>query len=102
MNTQKQVVLPEEVVVKARARARELGLTLAEYMQRLVAQDVARQEHDPWLEPIPKEVDEQWEKDIAEFDEQEKTNPRPSAKTAAELIKLLDEEAATLPDDEGH
>jgi hypothetical protein len=59
-------------------------------------------ELDPWLEPVPKEVDAKWEKDLAETEEQEKINPRPAAKTAAELIKLLDEEAAQLPDDEGN
>jgi hypothetical protein len=59
-------------------------------------------ELDPWLEPVPKEVDAKWERDIAEFDEQEKLNPRPGARTADELIRLLDEEAAQLPDDEGN
>jgi hypothetical protein len=101
MNT-KQVTLSEEVVVKAEARARALGLTLAEYVQALVNQDAKTKAYDPWLEPIPKEVDERWEKEIAEFDEQEKNNPRPGAQTAEELIKLLDEEAAQLPDDEGN
>jgi hypothetical protein len=101
MNT-KQVNLAEEVVVKAEARARALGLTLAEYVQALVNQDVKTKEYDPWREPIPKEVDERWEKEIAEFDEQEKIKPRPSARTAEELIKLLDEEAAQLPDNEGN
>jgi hypothetical protein len=101
MNT-KQVILSEEVVVKAEARARALGLTLAEYVQALVNQDAKTKEYDPWLEPVPKEVDERWEKEIAEFDEQEKIKPRPGARTAEELIKRLDEEAAQLPDDEGN
>jgi antitoxin component of RelBE/YafQ-DinJ toxin-antitoxin module len=101
MNT-KQVNLSEEVIVKAEARARALGLTLTEYVQALVNQDANTKEYDPWREPIPKEVDERWEKEIAEFDEQEKIKPRPSARTAEELIKLLDEEAAQLPDDEGN
>jgi hypothetical protein len=100
MNAEKQVRLPEEVLVKAKARARALGLTLTEYVQTLVNKDVS--EPDPWLEPVPKEVNERWERDIAEFDEQEKLNPRPGARTAAELIKLLDEEAAQLPGDEGN
>ena len=102
MNTKKQVSLSEEVLLKAEARARVLGLTLAEYVQALVDKDVRTKEHDPWLEPIPKEVDERWEKDLAETEEQEKLNPRPGARTADELIKLLDEEAARLPDDEGN
>src|SRR5215213_1088233 len=101
MNT-KPVDLSEEVIVKAEARARALGLTLTQYVQALVNQDAKTKEYDPWLEPIPKEVDERWEKEIAEFDEQEKTNSRPHAKTVAEFRKLLEEEAAQLPDDEGN
>jgi hypothetical protein len=99
MNT-KPVDLSEEVVIKAEARARALGLTLAEYVQALVNQDAKTKAYDPWLEPIPKEVDERWEKELAEMEEQEKTNPRPRAKTVAEFRKLLEEEAAQLPDDE--
>ena len=102
MNTKKQLILSEEVLVRAEARAHALGLTLAEYVEALVDQDVATKAYNPWLEPIPPEVNEMWERDIAEFDEQEKTNPRSGAKTAAELIKPLDEEAAHLPDDEGN
>jgi hypothetical protein len=101
MNT-KQVDLSEDVAVKAEARARALGLTLTEYVQALVNQDARSKEHDPWLEPVPKEVDERWEKEIAEFDKQEKTNPRPRAKTVAEFRKLLEEEAAQLSNDEGN
>ena len=102
VNAEKQVRLPEEVLVKAEARAHALGLTLAEYVQSLVDKDAAGQEHDPWLEPIPKDVDAEWEKDIAAFNEQEKTNPRPRARTANELRTLLKQEAELLPDDEGH
>jgi hypothetical protein len=53
-----------------------------------------------WLEPVPKEVDERWEKDIAETEELERLHPRPRARTADELFRLLDEEAARLPDNE--
>jgi hypothetical protein len=102
MTIKKQVLLPEEVIAKVEARARALGLTLAEYVQTLVNQDTETNEYDPWREPVPKEVDERWEREIAEFDEQEKIKPRPGARTAEELIKLLDEEAAQLPDDEGN
>ena len=95
-----QIDLPSDVIVKAQGRARALGMTLSEYMQSLVDKDVLAKEHDPWREPVPKEVAERWSRELAEFEEQEKTNPRPAAKTGEELIRLLDEEAATLPDDE--
>ena len=102
MNSKEQVKLPQETLAKAQARAHTLGLTLSEYVQSLVNQDVQTHKHDPWLEPVPPAVNERWEREIAEFDEQERIKPRPSAKTADELIKLLNEEAPQLPDDEGH
>jgi hypothetical protein len=102
MNT-KQINLSEDIVVKAEARARALGLTLTEYVQSLVDKDMKAKEYDPWREPVPKEVAEEWSRDIAETEAYEKLHPRPSVKTVEELMKLLDEEAAKLPDDdEGH
>jgi hypothetical protein len=82
MNT-KQVTLSEEVMVKAEARARALGLTLAEYVQGLVDKDMKTKEHDPWREPVPKEVAEEWSRDLAETEAYEKLHPRPAAKTVA-------------------
>jgi hypothetical protein len=101
MNAKKHVILSEEVVVKAEARARALGLTLSEYMQALVDKDVRTKEHDPWRQPVPTEVAERWSRELAEFEQEHTTNPRPAATSGEALIKLLDEEAATLPDDEG-
>lgn len=98
---EKRITLSENIVVKARVRAHTLGISLTEYVQALVDQDVRTNKNDPWLEPVPKEVDERWEKDLAETEEQEKLKPRAGAKMANELIRLLDEEAACLPDDEG-
>ena len=102
VNTKQQVRLPKEVLVKAQARAHALGLTLTEYVQTLVNQDVQMKEYDPWLQPISPAVNEKWQRDIAEFDEQEQIKPRPSVRTAEELIKRLDDEASRLPDDEGN
>lgn len=93
-----QIDLPDHVLTKARMRASAQGLTISEYMQSLVDKDVS----SPWREPVPLEVNARWDKEIAEFDEQEKRNPRPSAKTADELINLLDEETALISDNEGN
>jgi hypothetical protein len=102
MQTKQQVILPQEVVVKAEARARALGLTLAEYVKALVDEDVATKERDPWLEPVLNEVDDEWEQDIATFDEQEKTTPHSTAKTVNEFRRLLTQEVESLPEDEGN
>jgi hypothetical protein len=99
MNT-KQVTLSEDIVVKAEARARALGLTLTEYVQFLVNKDIKTKEHDPWHEPVPQDVAERWSRELAEFEKEEKTTPRPRAKTVAEFRKRLEEEIAQLPDDD--
>jgi translation initiation factor RLI1 len=101
MNAKTQVQLPVELLFKAEQRATSLGLTLSEYVQNLVDKDVAAESHNPWLEPVPKEVDEEWERDIAEFDEQEKIKPHPGATTVSKLKELLRQEAERLSNDEG-
>ena len=92
--------LSSDVLSKALGRARSLGLTITEYVQSLVEKDVQEKKHDPWLEPVPPEVEARWNKDIAETEEYEKTHPRPAAKSAAEFRQLLEKEIAELPDDE--
>lgn len=84
----------------AHKRAESLGMSFSEYVQSLVANDAQIGEKDPWREPVPAHVSERWDRDVAEFEAQEKTNPQPGARTADELIQQLDEEAARLPDNE--
>ena len=88
--TDSQINLPSDVLIKAQGRARALGMTLSDYMQSLVDKDAGAKEQDPWLEPIPKEVDEQWEKDLAEFEKEDKKGLQPTFNTAEELIDDLD------------
>jgi hypothetical protein len=99
MNLQKQIKLPEEVVVKARARARALGVSVAEYVESLVIEDVRRQD-DPWRQPLPWEVEKQYLLDEIEFYEKEKTNPQKEAHSAEELVALLDEEIQQIEPNE--
>jgi hypothetical protein len=72
-----QVALPSDVLVKAQGRARSLGMSLSEYMRSLVDKDLAAADNDPWQEPIPKEVDERWEQDLAEIEEEEQQTGSP-------------------------
>ena len=85
-----QIDLPSDLLIKAQGRARALGMTLSEYMQSLVDKDVVTKEHDPWLEPIPKEVNKAWEKDLAEFEKEDKKGLQPTFNTVEELIDDLD------------
>ena len=95
MNSKKQVVLPEELMAQAQERARSLGLSLTEYVQSLVVDDV-RGQNDPWRQPLPWEVEKQYLLDEIEFYEEEKDNPQQAARSAEELIKLLDEESRRI------
>jgi hypothetical protein len=82
--------------LRAERNARTLGLSVSEYLSRLVLNDAhaARKtieifpvEHG-WG-PVPKHVQERWDKDIKEFEEAEKRHPHPGATTAAELMSML-------------
>ncbi len=99
MNTEQQVNLPKEVLIKAQERARSLGLTLAEYVQTLVQDDV-HSLSDPWRQPLPWKVEKQYLLDEIEFYEQEKKHPQRQAHSAEELVQLLDEEIQQLDRDE--
>ena len=46
MMVRTQITLESELQVQARRRASEMGISLAEYVRRLVAQDLARPEHN--------------------------------------------------------
>ena len=47
MMVRTQITLESELQVQARRRASEMGISLAEYVRRLVAQDLARPEQKP-------------------------------------------------------
>ena len=97
----KPVEFALDTLAAAHKRAESLGMSFSEYVQFVIAKDVETENKDPWRESVPQEVDERWERDLAETEVAEKTNPRPGAKAADELIQQLDEEAARLPDHEG-
>ena len=92
------VKLSSEIVAVAIKRAKAMGMDVSEYVAHIVNDELT----DPWRMPTPAEVDARWEREIAEFDAQEKTKPRPVAKTVSEFRKLLEQETAQIPDDEEH
>jgi hypothetical protein len=91
MNAEKQVTLPDELVVKAQDRAPSLGMSLAEYVRSLVVDDVEGLD-DPWRQPLPWEVEKQYLLDEIEFYETEKNMPQKAANSAEELMNLLEAE----------
>ena len=96
---EQQIALPREIFAKAQERASILGLTLAEYVQTLVQEDVDSLS-DPWRQPLPWEVEKQYPLDEIEFYEQEKMNPQRAAHSADELVNLLEEKIEQFDLDE--
>src|SRR5215212_10305543 len=95
------ISISTDVLQRAERNARTLGLSVSEYLSRLVLKDThpARKKLDVFpvehgWGPVPKEVNERWDKDIKEFEEEEKRHPHPGATTAAELIALLNADEA--------
>jgi hypothetical protein len=65
-----------EILQRAERNARTLGLSVSEYLSRLVVQDspatrvvTSARSPDPWG-PVPQEVSDRWEREIAEFEEE--------------------------------
>jgi hypothetical protein len=75
------IQLSPETLAFALERARAKGMTLSEYIESIL--------RDPWRQPVPSEINAQWEKEIAEFDEEEQRTgkPRKTYYTAEEFIK---------------
>lgn len=103
-------VISEEIQQAAAENARRLGLSLPEYVSRLVLQDTtqrARKSHgakddkDPWG-PVPAHVAKRWDEEERQFDEEEKSEShRPGvqgARSTKEFMGLRDKEASLLND----
>src|SRR5438093_34901 len=107
MTATSPISISTDIVQRAERNARTLGLSVSEYLSRLVLKDthptrkkleVFPVEHG-WG-PVPKHVQERWDKDIKEFEEEEKQGSiRPGVRGATsvqELRELLDAETTLL------
>lgn len=101
------ITIRTEILQRAERNARTLGLSVSEYLSRLVLKDThsARKKLDVFpvehgWGPVPKHVQERWDKDIQAFEEEEKRGSnRPGVRGATsvqELRELLDTETALL------
>ena len=84
------VELTQTTLAAAHKRAESLGMSFSEYVQSLITKDTQEEIKDPWREPVPQHVTEQWERDITEFEEQDKKGLQPAFDNAQELIDDLD------------
>ncbi len=107
MTATSPIAIRTDVLQRAERNARTLGLSVSDYLSRLVLKDThpARKkleifpvEHG-WG-PVPKQVQARWDKDIKEFEEEEKRGSiRPGVRGATsvqELREQLDAEATFL------
>ena len=81
---------------QAKAQAEALGLTVSEYVSLLVDED-----NNPtkrlkkvltFLAPLTSKAEARYNREIKEFEKQHKKHPRKGAKTAQELVRLLEHE----------
>lgn len=95
MTATSPISISTEVLQRAQRNARMLGLSVSEYLSRLVVRDspatrgvTASSAPDAWG-PVPKEVSERWDREIAEFEEEDKKNPYPRFTTAQETVDYM-------------
>src|SRR3954467_7649445 len=91
MSAEILVTLQDELLAKAEEHARSLGISVTEYVQSLVTDEI---EHlgDPWSQPLPWEAEKQYLLEEIRFYEAEEVSPQKAAHSAEELVRLLDEE----------
>src|SRR6476646_7776439 len=88
-----------DILQRAERNARTLGLSVSEYLSRLVLNDphAARKPQDVFpvehgWGPVPKPVQERWDKDIKEFEEEEKRgSTRPGVRGATSVQELREQ-----------
>lgn len=76
-----------DILTRAKEKAEKLGISIGEYINKLIASDVKTYK-DPWG-PVPKWLEKEWEKDFKEFEKEDKKNPRPSFSSGQEYIDYI-------------
>jgi hypothetical protein len=82
---------------RAHQKAQQLGLSLTEYVSRLVLRDTPPKakysrgsagDKDPWG-PVPPAVLKQWRKDIAEFEAADRKHHQPRFTSGREFVEYV-------------
>ncbi|HLB60772.1 MAG TPA: hypothetical protein VJL83_04175 [Patescibacteria group bacterium] len=91
---QQEFNLSSTTWLQAKAQADELGLTVSEYVSLLVDEDKnparRRKKVLTFPAPLSKEAENRYDREIKEFEKQEKKNAQKGAVTVEEFMKLLD------------
>lgn len=88
MTTTRSITITGPIWNLAQAQATKLRLSVDEYVRRIVTAHLASQEPDPWG-PVPKEVSERWDRELAAFDEEDQKNPRPIFTSGADFVAYM-------------
>lgn len=97
MTSTAPISIRTDVLQRAERNARTLGLSVSEYVSRLVLKDthpgrktieVFPVEHG-WG-PVPKAVNERWDQEIAQAEAEFKQGTQKAYQTAEELVRALD------------
>lgn len=88
MNTHTVTITSPDIWKRAQVNAAKAGLSIDEYISRIVQQYVAREDKDPWG-PVPKAVSQRWNREIAAFEAEDKQHPYPRFTTAQETIDYM-------------
>lgn len=84
----KQISLSQTLARRAEHQATHLGLSTAEYIRYLIAQD--SQHPTAPREKISEQAEKRYFKELIQFLKSEEKNPRPSFTSVEELLKHLD------------
>lgn len=95
MTATSPITIRTEILQRAERNARTLGLSVSEYLSRLVVQDAPATQiahsasaQDPWG-PVPKEVSARWDREEAEFEAEDRKNPQPRFTSAREMVEHM-------------
>lgn len=95
MTATSPISIRNEILQRAERNARSLGLSVSEYLSRLVVRDTPAKpvsgpvgEQDPWG-PVPKEVSAQWDQDVAEFEAADRKHPQPRFTSGKEMVDYI-------------
>lgn len=88
MNIHTVTITSPEIWKHVQTNAAKVGLSVDEYVSRIVKYHVIGAYKDPWG-PVPKEVSKRWDREIAEFEAEDRKNPQPSFTSAQEMVDYL-------------
>jgi len=77
------IQLPPEMMAAAAQRAKALGMTMSEYITHILNDELA----DPWRQPLPPDVEAQYEEEYQAFLAEEKQGKHKTYYSAAEYIR---------------